>query len=50
MLIVDPKTAQQKGGNIGSMAPRKSYSPALKAKAVLELLRDDKPLVQVAAE
>jgi putative transposase len=32
------------------MAPRKSYSPAVKAKAVLELLRDDKPLVQVAAE
>ena len=32
------------------MAPRKSYSPALKAKAVLELLRDEKPLVQVAAE
>jgi putative transposase len=32
------------------MAPRKLYSPALKAKAVLELLRDEKPLVQVAAE
>ena len=32
------------------MAARKSYSSALKAKAVLELLRDEKPLTQVAAE
>ena len=32
------------------MAARKSYSPALKAKAVLELLRDEKPLTQVAVE
>jgi len=32
------------------MAARKSYSPALKAKAVLELLREDQPLTQVAAE
>lgn len=29
---------------------RKTYSPALKAKAVLELLREDQPLTQVAAE
>lgn len=32
------------------MAPRKSYAPALKAKAVLELLREEKSLTQVAAE
>ena len=32
------------------MAARKSYSPALKAKAVLELPRDEKPRTQVAAE
>ena len=32
------------------MAARKSYSAALKAQALLELLRDDKPLTQVAAE
>jgi len=32
------------------MSKRKSYSAQLKARAVLELLREEKPLVQVAAE
>ena len=32
-----------------SMAPRKTYSAALKAQAVLELLKEDQTFGQVAA-
>ena len=35
---------------IGSMAKRKTYSAELKARAVLELLREEKSLTQVASE
>jgi transposase-like protein len=31
-------------------AMRKHYTPTLKAKVVLELLRDEKPLTQIASE